>query len=105
MSLFERRQAILEALNERRQDSIANLAFEFQVSIRTIKYDIQELSLSFPIYTVQGKGGGVYVMDGFKLGRKYMSDKETAVVKKMIKTATGEELTTLKSILKEFGKK
>ena len=44
MTPSERREAILKVLCQRRQDKIDNLAFEFGVSVRTIKNDIEELS-------------------------------------------------------------
>lgn len=37
MTPSERREAILKVLCQRRQDKIDNLAFEFGVSVRTIK--------------------------------------------------------------------
>lgn len=37
MTPSERREAILNVLCKRRQDTIANLAHEFDVSVRTIK--------------------------------------------------------------------
>ena len=37
----ERREAILEVLCKRRQETIDNLAQEFGVSRRTIRYDIE----------------------------------------------------------------
>ena len=40
MTPSERREAILKVLCQRRQDKIDNLAFEFGVSVRTIKNDI-----------------------------------------------------------------
>ena len=46
MTPSERREAILKVLCQRRQDKIDNLAFEFGVSVRTIKNDIEELSLT-----------------------------------------------------------
>jgi predicted DNA-binding transcriptional regulator YafY len=56
----ERRMEIIEALCRRRQDTMANLAAEFGVSVRTIKNDIDILSLSYPIETIRGRyGGGV----------------------------------------------
>lgn len=64
MTANERRQEILNALSVRRQDTISNLAAEFQVSNRTIERDIVQLSCSAPIYTVQGNGGGIRVADG-----------------------------------------
>lgn len=39
----ERRDEILRVIYTRRRESIANLAVEFGVSVRTIKYDIEAL--------------------------------------------------------------
>ncbi len=64
----ERRQMILEVLCERRFERIDNLAFEFKVNRRTIRRDIEILSITFPFYTTKGTGGGICVVDGFKLG-------------------------------------
>ena len=50
----ERRQMILEVLCQRRFEKIENLATEFEVSRRTITYDIQILSCSYPIYSLTG---------------------------------------------------
>ena len=46
--------------------NLENLAFEFGVSIRTIYSDIDALTPYYPIKTQSGKGGGVYVEDGFR---------------------------------------
>lgn len=64
-STIERRQAILEALSDRRRETVANLASEFDVSNATIRRDIEVLSCSAPIFTVQGNGGGIHVADGY----------------------------------------
>ena len=48
----ERRQKILEILCVRRQETMENLAQEFNVTIRTIRNDIEELTLAHPIETV-----------------------------------------------------
>ena len=102
MNASERRMAILETLCERRHESIDNLAFEFEVSIRTIKYDIEALSLSYPIYTTQGNGGGVHVVDGFRMGRKYMSEEQVTLLEKLATKLTGADLKTMQEILKTF---
>ena len=58
----ERRQKILEILCVRRQETMENLAQEFNVTTRTIRNDIEELTLAHPIETVRGRyGGGVRV--------------------------------------------
>ena len=79
----ERRNALLELLCERRSDFVCNLAFELGVTERTIRNDLQELSLFYPIYTVQGRGGGVFVVDGFRLGRRYLSSEQIELLKEL----------------------
>ena len=74
MGASERRRAILEVLCQRRQDTRENLAHEFGVSLRTISNDIDELSRTYPIITIRGKyGGGIKVLDGYRLDRKYLN--------------------------------
>lgn len=99
---LERRQQILEVLCERRHESVENLAYEFGVHERTIRRDIENLSLSYPIYTTQGVGGGVYIMDGFKLGRKYLNNEETLLLEKLLTQLKGNDRAIMKAILKKF---
>lgn len=101
-SALERRQEILETLCERRHESVYNLSHEFGVSERTIRRDIELLTLSYPIYTTQGNGGGVHVTDGYRLGKKYLTDKQTELLEKIAIGLTGEDFETLQSILKKF---
>lgn len=98
----ERRLAILETLCVRRFDTAENLAFEFGVSEWTIRQDILELSLSYPVCTKQGKGGGVYVVDGYRLGKTYFTAVETALLEKLSLNLQGEDLATMQTILKKF---
>lgn len=93
---------ILEVLCRRRSDTVENLANEFGVSKRTIKYDIEYLSLSYPVYTVQGHGGGVYIADGYRLGKKYFSQKQSEFLERIAEGLTGEDLEMMKGILKTF---
>lgn len=103
MTPSERREAILNALCRRRQDTVENLAREFDVSIRTIKYDIEELTLAHPIETVRGRyGGGVRVADGYYLGRKYLKPDQQELLRKLSKGLEGEDLATMNSILSDF---
>lgn len=63
MGVAERRNAMIKALYKREYDTVHNLAEEFGVSERTIRRDVEELSLYEPIYTMQGRyGGGVYML-------------------------------------------
>ena len=82
MFAIERRQYILETLSDRRSISVGNLAKECNVSIRTIKYDIESLSSSVQILTVPGPGGGIRVADGWYLIRRYLREDQEAKQKK-----------------------
>jgi Predicted transcriptional regulator len=99
----ERRQALLEVLCSRRSDKVENLAFEFGVCRSTIKNDVLELSLSYPIYSLQGNGGGVFVADDYYLGKQYLKPSQQELIERLISTSAGDDLKTLQSILKQFG--
>lgn len=83
MGTAERRSAILKALCRRKYETISKLATEFEVSERTIRRDIDVLSSTEPIYTQPGRAGGVYVVDGYRMDRMYMSEAETGVLRKI----------------------
>ena len=103
MTAAERRQAILEALCVRRHDTRENLAFEFGVSKRTIEYDVLELSLSYPIYTIQGHGGGIFVDDDFYLHKAYMTEQQLGLLEEILPTLSGKKREIMQSILFSYG--
>lgn len=103
MTAAERRQAILEVLCMRRHETRENLANEFGVSKRTIEYDVLELSLSYPVFTTQGNGGGIHVVDGFRLDRPRMNEKQTALLQKVLLTLSGENKETMQNIINIYG--
>ena len=73
----ERRMEIIKVLCKRRSETMENLAEEFGVTSRTIRNDIDYLSLSYPIETVRGRyGGGVKIIGDFDLDRKYLTTKD-----------------------------
>lgn len=103
MTVAERRQAILEVLCLRRHETRENLANEFGVSKRTIEYDVLNLMLTYPVYTVQGNGGGIYVTDNFRLDRPRMNEKQTALLQKVLLTLSGEDKETMQNIINIYG--
>lgn len=105
MTASERRMALLEALCLRRHDTRENLAFEFGVSKRTIEYDVQILSANYPIFSVQGKGGGIYIMEGYDLHKKYLTDKQSEVLQELAITLSEEDRQVVLSVLKDFSRK
>ncbi len=101
-SALDRRQEILQRLSDRRQDTIENLMTEFGVSRSTIKRDIEILACSAPIYTVQGNGGGIRVMDGYYYGRRYLKSDQEALLRKLLPGLQPEDQKTMQSVLDAF---
>ena len=84
MGTTERRNEILKVLCRRGYETAGNLAFEFGVSERTVRRDIEVLSRNNPIYTKSGgHAGGIYIVGGYSPDRMYMSDAEIYVLKKL----------------------
>lgn len=53
------------------------LAQKFEVSIRTIYRDIDSISSAgIPIYTTQGKGGGISILNDYTLDKSLFSEQE-----------------------------
>lgn len=111
MGTAERRRMIMRVLCRRGHETIANLASEFGVSQRTIRRDIETLSLSEPVYTQQGRyGGGVYVVSGHRIDQQYMTQLQTQTIEKVIRFAADKqqcvlqdgEIRALMSLLETF---
>ena len=98
----ERRQLVLEYLLDQRHTTLDALCKEFEVSMSTMRRDILILSCSYPITTFQGGGGGIKIAEGYRLGMKYMTNEQTALLEKLSETLSGNELSTMQSILKTF---
>jgi DeoR/GlpR family transcriptional regulator of sugar metabolism len=99
----ERREALLEKLLQRRQDTIDNLAAEFGVHEQTIRRDIEQLTSSYPLETVRGRyGGGVRVADWYRQDRRNLTPEQMALLDKRASTLQGEKRAVMDSILAQF---
>lgn len=68
---------ILYYILEKGKVTANELAEKYEVSIRTIYRDIDVLSSAgIPIYTIQGKGGGIEILDDFVLKKSFLSKNE-----------------------------
>ena len=105
MTATERWIQLAIVLRNRKCDTIDNLAFEFKVSKRTIRYDIELLSLSYPIYTVQGNGGGIHVDEKYRLGKSYLKDEQKELLERLLPSLDGKDAEVMKSIIRTFGLK
>ena len=104
MRANERRMLILETLCARRQDTMQNLAFEFNVTRRTILADIETLSLSYPIYTIKGgrNSGGVYISEDYYLGKRYLNSEQQALIERLVGEVDENDAKVLTGILERF---
>lgn len=100
----ERRQEIIEILSDRRFEKIENLMSEFGVSRSTIKRDIEVLSLSYPIYSVSGNGGGIRVADEWYSNRRYLKPAQEELLNRLKSGLQPEDMQVMESILVAFGK-
>ena len=71
--LFE----IIYILLDKKQVTAKELAEHFEVSTKTIYRDMESLSMAnIPIYTDQGKGGGIFLDQDFVLNKSVLSDQD-----------------------------
>lgn len=74
---IDRLFSITHILINKKAVTAAELAKQFEVSTRTIYRDVDILSANgIPIYTTQGKGGGIAILDGYTLDKTLLSDEE-----------------------------
>lgn len=103
MNQLERRNAIIHALRSERHTTMAKLASEFGVGIRTIRKDITALSLTFPLTTVRDRyGGGVELASWFQPYASTLSPKQEELLQRIKTTLEGDDLIVLNSILAQF---
>ena len=68
---------ILYYVLERGKATASELADKFEVSVRTIYRDIDSISAAgIPIYTTQGRGGGIRLAEDFVLNKSLLSKAE-----------------------------
>lgn len=68
---------IVYYLLENGRSSAPELAEKFEVSTRTIYRDLDAISAAgIPIYTTQGKGGGISLLENYVLDKSLFSEKE-----------------------------
>lgn len=73
----ERLFEIIYLLINKKKMTAEELAGHFEVSKRTILRDIDALAAAgIPVYTAQGKGGGISIMDSFLLDKAVLSEDD-----------------------------
>lgn len=78
---MERLIGILSILLQRDRVTAPGLAEQFEVSRRTIQRDIETLCRAgIPISTNQGTGGGISIMEGYRVDRTVLTDPEMQAI-------------------------
>lgn len=100
----ERREAIRNYLSDVRFTTLGKLTDEFGVSKSTIRRDIDILTETTPLETIQGNGGGIQVADGWYVNRRYLTEEQEALLNRLLSRLQVEDRKVIKSILVAFEK-
>ncbi|ERL21810.1 HTH domain protein [Oribacterium sp. oral taxon 078 str. F0263] len=78
---IDRLIGILSVLLQKEKTTAPELAERFEVSKRTINRDIEDLCRAgIPIRTAQGTGGGISIMDGYRMDRIILTSKDMQMI-------------------------
>ncbi len=78
---IDRLIGILSVLLQKEKTTAPELADRFEVSKRTINRDIEDLCRAgIPIRTAQGIGGGISIMDGYRMDRTILTSKDMQMI-------------------------
>ena len=78
---IDRLIGILSILLQKEMTTAPELAEHFEVSRRTINRDIEALcKAGVPIQTTQGTGGGISIMNGYRMDRTILTSKDMQVI-------------------------
>lgn len=78
---IDRLIGILAILLQQEKVTAPFLAEKFEVSRRTINRDIEDLCMAgIPLAAVRGAGGGIYIMEGYKIDRTVLTKPELQAI-------------------------
>ncbi len=78
---IDRLIGILSVLLQQESITAPELAKKFEVSKRTINRDVDDLcKAGIPIQTIQGRGGGIQIMDGYRMDRTLLTSKDMQMI-------------------------
>ena len=78
---IDRLIGILSVLLQQEKVTAPYLADKFEVSRRTVNRDIEDLcKAGIPLVTTQGSGGGISIMEGYKLEKTLLTSAEMQAI-------------------------
>ena len=103
MKAIDRQREIIDLLVEYGCVKVDFLTEYFSVCKRTILRDIQELSFSYPIYTISGRNKpGIYISEDYKPGNKFITDDEATVLRELMKYANAGQREVVEQIISKL---
>ena len=103
MGSAHRRMEIISILSARGHATMRELAWELDVTRRTIMNDIIALSFDYPIYTKPGEGGGVFITEDYKPYANTLTQTELETLCGLYGRAEGKEREILFRIIHKYG--
>jgi len=98
--LFE----IVYLLMDRKCLTARELAEHFEVSRRTILRDLETLAAAkIPVYTTQGRGGGISLVDGFVLNKTTLTEEEQKQILFALGSLPAAQYGEAKNVLSKLG--
>lgn len=90
-------------LLSKRQVTAAELAQRFEVSVRTIYRDIDEMSMAgVPVYANRGAGGGIALLPGYTINKALLSKSESDGVLLALRTLQATRYPDAESALEKI---
>lgn len=78
---IDRLIGILSLLLQKEKVTAKELSEKFEVSVRTVLRDIESINMAgIPIASSKGKGGGFYIMDGYKIDKTLLSSEDMQLI-------------------------
>ncbi len=98
-----RRLEIISILAAKGHTTMRELAWELEVSRRTIMNDVIALSFDYPVYTKPGEGGGVFITENYKPYANTLTLTEQKTLCGLYDKAEGKEKEILFRIIHKYG--
>ena len=104
MDAMERRCQIIEILFDAKMCvKMRDLASRFNVSVRTIRTDVDFLSVTYPIETTRGRyNGGISFIEGYSPRKARLTPVQRDFLYRVMKLVSKSDQEIVKSILHDF---
>ena len=100
MTVWDRRVALLEYLQENKRATVDELMNELNVSRRTVLRDVTALTQEYDVETVRGRYGGVYLSKN--KNAKKLTERQKQTLKELLTVASPEQQHDIQEIISKF---